>query len=272
MTRMKIKLLLAIIIVAGVMQSFNASRAQAQVYYWGWRPAPIRRSLAVAAAPLVATWRVYSRAWHVAYAPRVVSYYGYCVRCRPVLTVACNSPAGLAPDVGALVINVPDSATVTVNGAATRSSGEVRRYYSRGLEQGKKYKYEVRVERQVDGTTQAETKTVFLTGGSRSELDFDVSSTAIKQVSARPLETLLTLNVPSDANVKLAGVETASTGNQRIYRTTRLRAGQVLRDYKIRATVERDGRRLVEERTITLSAGERRELTIRFSADRLVAN
>jgi uncharacterized protein (TIGR03000 family) len=82
-------------------------------------------------------------------------------------------------------------------------------------------------------------------------------------------KTRLTLRVPAEASVTLAGVETKQTGDVRQFTTTKLASGQVWDDYKVVVTMERDGQTLREERTIQLTGGQAQELSINFDSQQL---
>jgi uncharacterized protein (TIGR03000 family) len=159
---------------------------------------------------------------------------------------------------------VPSEAKVFVNDRATRSTGERRQYLSNGLKQDRSYKYEVRAELDVDGQIVKRTRVVDLHAGDSSELAFDFAS-------EQEVETRLTLNVPDDAKVTLAGSETSFTGPTRVFSTTSLSAGQQWTDYTVQVTVEREGRMLSKEQTITLEAGASRELSFEFEDDKIAA-
>ena len=77
-----------------------------------------------------------------------------------------------------------------------------------------------------------------------------------------PLTTTIVLRVPSNAKVFLAGEATTLTGEVREFTTNKLTDGQQWAKYSIRVEVQRDGRTMVEEKIVTLKAGERRELSI----------
>lgn len=83
---------------------------------------------------------------------------------------------------------------------------------------------------------------------------------------AKSTTTRLTLHVPEDAKVNLAGVQTKQIGETRQFSTTRLAPGQSWNEYKVVVEVERDGRTLSEERVITLRGGEAQELSIDLDA------
>jgi uncharacterized protein (TIGR03000 family) len=88
--------------------------------------------------------------------------------------------------------------------------------------------------------------------------------------SSKPaVKTRLTLHVPADAKVTLAGVTTKQTGETRQFSTTNLKAGQVWDDYKVVVEMEQSGQMLREERTIKLTGGKAQELEISFDSSQL---
>ncbi|MCI0332662.1 MAG: TIGR03000 domain-containing protein [Planctomycetes bacterium] len=87
--------------------------------------------------------------------------------------------------------------------------------------------------------------------------------------SAPAVKTRLTLNVPAEAKVTLAGVATKQTGEVRQFSTTKLSAGQVWGDYKVVVEMEKDGQTLREERTLKLTGGQPQELTVNFDSNQL---
>jgi uncharacterized protein (TIGR03000 family) len=82
------------------------------------------------------------------------------------------------------------------------------------------------------------------------------------QTARQATTTRLTLHVPAEAKVTLAGVETKQDGETRQFSTSRLAPGQTWADYKVVVEVERDGQMLTEERVITLRGGDDQELSI----------
>ena len=170
----------------------------------------------------------------------------------------------LGPDSAFLAVNVPNNARVTVNGLSTRSMGESRRYVSRNLTPGFNYTYEVTASADINGRTVSQTKTVQLQAGDEIAVNFDLQSPSA-------VETALTLRVPADAQVYLAGSATNGKGSVRTFRTTRLENGQSWSDYVVRVVVVRDGEEMSKEETISLSAGDQKELTFSFDVDKLAA-
>ena len=116
----------------------------------------------------------------------------------------------------------------------------------------------------MDGQRTVQTKTIHLQAGQTAELAFDTST-------ATELETSLTVNVPGDAKVYLAGNTAPGKGIQRTFKTTKLSAGDAWKGYLVRVEVERDGKTLSQEKTITLNAGDSRALTFEFGVDRLAS-
>lgn len=74
--------------------------------------------------------------------------------------------------------------------------------------------------------------------------------------------TVLKLDVPAEARVLLSGKATRSSGPTRTFGTRRLEPGQKYVDYAVRVEMEHGGQLLVREQTVTLAAGETRQLAI----------
>jgi uncharacterized protein (TIGR03000 family) len=82
------------------------------------------------------------------------------------------------------------------------------------------------------------------------------------QSPAPVVKTELTLQVPADAKVTLAGVPTKQTGEIRHFTTTKLASGQAWQNYQIVVEMARDGQVVREERKITLTGGQPISLAI----------
>jgi uncharacterized protein (TIGR03000 family) len=95
-----------------------------------------------------------------------------------------------------------------------------------------------------------------------------VSRPAVTRViAATPVvKTKLTLRVPAEAKVTLAGVETKQAGEVRQFATSRLSSGEVWKDYKVVVELNRDGETVREERTIKLIGGKDQELAVNFDS------
>jgi uncharacterized protein (TIGR03000 family) len=90
--------------------------------------------------------------------------------------------------------------------------------------------------------------------------------------SAPAVKTRLTIHVPAEAKISLAGVETKQTGEVRQFATTRLASGQNWDGYKVVAEIARNGQMVREERTIQLTGGQAQELTINFDSTKVAKN
>jgi uncharacterized protein (TIGR03000 family) len=172
---------------------------------------------------------------------------------RPALPPATN-PA-------LLEVQVPEQATVYVNGLKTKSTGSSRRYAWKALAPGRVEDVEVRAEITRNGKLIQQTKTAHMRGGVSSRVSFDFESP----------ETSLTLKVPPDATVFLAGNAMTEAGSVRSFRTTKLAAGQQWPEYKIRVTVERNGQLLSKEQRILLKSGDTKSLTFSFDESLVAA-
>jgi uncharacterized protein (TIGR03000 family) len=165
---------------------------------------------------------------------------------------------------GLLAVNVPADAKIYVNGQATTSTGSTRQYVSRDLQPGFNYSYEVRAEVVRDGRTVEQVKKVDVRAGETANLAFDFPATSAA-------ETSLTIHVPADAKVFLAGNATKSGGETRVFRTTGLSGSKSWDGYTVRVELERGGRMLTKEETITLKAGESQELSFDFEGDKVAS-
>lgn len=172
----------------------------------------------------------------------------------PVLPNASRANSGSAT----LTVNVPADARLYVNGSATISKGANRKFVSRGLTAGYDYTYEVVAEGLRNGQPVRETKTVTVRAGDTKALAFNFAP-------ANSVATSLTVHVPEDATVTLAGNRTAAKGAVRTYTTTALANGKTWNGYVVRATVQREGRTLTDEKIVNLAAGQ--SLTVEFDFD-----
>jgi uncharacterized protein (TIGR03000 family) len=84
--------------------------------------------------------------------------------------------------------------------------------------------------------------------------------------------TKLTLHVPAEAKVTLAGTAMKQAGEIRRYATNALPAGQAWQDYTVHVELVRDGKTLTEDRQITLTGGTAQELSIDFGGSQLAKN
>jgi uncharacterized protein (TIGR03000 family) len=89
--------------------------------------------------------------------------------------------------------------------------------------------------------------------------------------SAPAVKTRLTLHVPAESKVTLAGVETKQSGDVRQFATTKLASGQVWDGYKVVVELNRNGETLREERLIKLTGGKAQDLSIDFDSTNKVA-
>src|SRR5262245_59922997 len=167
---------------------------------------------------------------------------------------------------GLLSVNVPEDAKIFVNGQATSSTGDARQYVSRDLASGYNYTYEVRAEVVRDGRTVEQVKKVDLRAGETAKVAFDFGGNSTSAV-----ETSLTLHVPADAKVYLAGNSTKAGGETRVFRTTGLSGNKGWDNYTVRVELERGGRMLTKEETISLKAGQSQELSFEFDGDKIAS-
>jgi uncharacterized protein (TIGR03000 family) len=162
-----------------------------------------------------------------------------------------TSRESVPADGALLVVEVPADATVYVNGTKTTSQGAVRRYLSRGLAAGQKYEFVVRM---ATDAGKESTKVVSLIAGGRSNVSFSAPAESVK--------TSVTLRVPADAKVWLAGSATASTGEVRTFETSSLPTGKTWKGYEVRVATVVDGQERTVSKVIDLASGDRVDLTL----------
>lgn len=163
-----------------------------------------------------------------------------------------------------LTVSVPEDARVLVNGMATRSTGDVRRYVSRDLSPGFDYTYEVQAEMMVEGQPVSRTKTIQMRAGQEADLAFDMDV-------SEPVETALTVHVPEGAEVYLAGNSTDGDGTVRTFRTSALQRGDSWSNYVVRVELDDHGTLRTMEERITLRAGDQRDLSFDFDVNRVAS-
>ena len=158
-------------------------------------------------------------------------------------------------------LNVPPDARVFVDGRLTTSTGAQRTYVARGLQSGAAYAYRMRVEFAVDGQQVVENRKIDLQAGDAINLTFGGGQQLAEDDAAT---TELTLRVPEDAKVTLAGTKTSTSGRVRTFATRALADGQEWDDYAVHVEVERDGQTLVEQQTLDVVGGENYDLAFDF--------
>lgn len=164
-----------------------------------------------------------------------------------------------------LIVSLPADAKVYVNGNETRIGGSHRRYMSTGLIPGRSYHYEVQAVVERGGRRTVLTKSTKLTAGSSAKISFEFAET-------EQTDTVLTLYVPAEANVRLGGTQTEKTGSKRVFTTRRLETGNAWDDYRVRVTVNRDGQKISKEKAITLRGGEVHQLRFDFDDSLVTSN
>src|SRR5690606_14806234 len=74
----------------------------------------------------------------------------------------------------------------------------------------------------------------------------------------------ITVSLPADALLEVNGQQTSSIGTMREFRDSQAKPGAVYR-YLLRASFERDGRRISQERLVRLRAGEKEHVIFQFA-------
>ena len=94
-------------------------------------------------------------------------------------------------------------------------------------------------------------------------MDFELASPEV--------ETVVTLIVPEDAKVELAGAETGLQGPRRVFATKRLAKGQTWSDYAVSVSWQRDGQTITKQKSLTIQGGESYELEFGAADDVSIA-
>jgi uncharacterized protein (TIGR03000 family) len=94
-------------------------------------------------------------------------------------------PAETSTDASSAMLNVrvPEDAVVVINDYTTKSAGSDRRYVSRGLQDGREYRFEVRADVNRDGRTLSQTKVVRLKATKVVDLVFDFDAPQVAHAS-----------------------------------------------------------------------------------------
>jgi uncharacterized protein (TIGR03000 family) len=163
---------------------------------------------------------------------------------------------------GSLLVTLPADAKLFVNGKETVSKGNTRQFASKGLTPGYRYPYSLKAVLNVDGQEVVRTRQVSLRAGETNQLAFDFNT---------PVETNLTVYLPRNARLELAGSQTSTTGAKRKFTTKKLSEGQVWSDYRVVVSIDRDGRTITKEQTIELRGGESRTLTFDVDSEQVAS-
>jgi uncharacterized protein (TIGR03000 family) len=184
----------------------------------------------------------------------------------PILPSAPND-ANNRSNGGSAVLSVvvPEDAKVYVNGILTKTPGTHRRYVSHGLVPGFRYTYEVEAVIRRSGRLIRDRQVVDVRAGETRGLALNLN----RAPSAPSVATQLTVHVPEDAEVRLEGRTAAATGAVRRFTTTDLPRGERWEDYRVVATVKRNGQPVRQEKTLSMIGGESHELRFNFDSERL---
>ncbi len=174
-----------------------------------------------------------------------------------VQTPAPSDSTEFVPKDGVLLlVSVPNKAKVLVNGSETTSTGSLRRFVSRGLQEGATYDYTVTMVVNDGEKPVEETQVISVTAGELSRISFEESL---------QLTTSLTVHVPEKSTVWLAGNMTDSTGTTRTFETSALPTGSAWENYEIRVVTKHAGKEHTISKVIDLAAGDDVELSFETS-------
>ncbi len=141
----------------------------------------------------------------------------------------------------------------------TRSTGPIRKYVARRLAYDQEYQIEVTAVVDRGGRQLVRSETISSRAGEERDVQISFDNTL------PPPATSVTVHVPAEAKVYLAGNPTNQTGETRVFTTDALPAGATWGDYRVVAEIERDGQVVTLEKTLDVAAGGTYELSFDFS-------
>ncbi len=173
-----------------------------------------------------------------------------------------TAAVGVPADGVMLVVEVPEDATLLVNGRETALAGAVRNFVSAGLADDQQYDYTISMRVTRNGQVEEQTKTVSVSAGQRHVVAFDASAVPGAALPEGLVSTALTLRVPESARVWIEGQSTSKAGAIRQFSTSALRAGESWEGYEVKVAMVVEGREIVQTKRITLVGGKDIELAI----------
>lgn len=108
-------------------------------------------------------------------------------------------------------------------------------------------------------------------GSAGGQASYGYSSADAVATTTAPVKTTLTVHVPADAKITLAGIQTKQSGEVREFATDKLSAGQTWSNYNVRVEITRDGKTMSQDRTILLTGGQSQELSFDLDGMQLAA-
>jgi uncharacterized protein (TIGR03000 family) len=103
-----------------------------------------------------------------------------------------------------IVVHLPESASLTVDGKSTTSTSATRRFYSPPLEPGRTYHYTFRARVERDGKTVNAERTVDVSAGDQREITLtmpDVNRSPDREQTTRPDEKKVIRNRRVEADL-----------------------------------------------------------------------
>jgi uncharacterized protein (TIGR03000 family) len=163
------------------------------------------------------------------------------------------------PTQATVIVAGADGAKVYVDGKLLTQATSPRTFVSPELPTGKDYYYTLKVERNRDGKTIAETRRVDVRAGQVVRVDLDASAVA---AAPRRATAKLTVRLPQDARLTVDGVVVPITTGTQTFQTPQLEAGRKYY-YTVRAEVVRGGQPRADSRRVIVEAGKTAEVDFR---------
>jgi uncharacterized protein (TIGR03000 family) len=121
----------------------------------------------------------YGGGYAMAYGGSGTSGYSYTAGYAGPVTSGYGGPASNAP--ATVVVQLPATAKLMIDGNPTRSTSDMRIFISPPLQAGQEYVYTLKAELPGEGTPRTETKEVTVRPGAETRVRFDLSPTRVIQ-------------------------------------------------------------------------------------------
>jgi uncharacterized protein (TIGR03000 family) len=160
----------------------------------------------------------------------------------------------LLPTQATVVVQLPETATLSVDGQMVTLDSSKRVLVTPELRPGQDYFYSLRAEAQVNGTTLVQAKRVTVRAGGETRVDFgDLKAAAVERQGPAPSH--ITVRLPAEAKLLVNGVVCPIQAETRSFDTPKLQPGQTY-SYTLVAELTQDGQIKSATRKLSLEAGK----------------
>lgn len=147
------------------------------------------------------------------------------------------------------MIKAPLDVVIRVNGQVIRRTEAVMTFRTPALLPTAVYSYEIEAERNKDGQSLKETRTVSVKPGVESVVEFNAGNLS----SGR--EAIVTLNLPENARLFVDGTPVTLPRGNKTFTTPALVPGETYQ-YEMKAEVDLGGKTVTETQSVKVAAGK----------------